>query len=328
MKLRDAFVDWQNALRYEQGVTPKSLGSYRPRLRAFLEWLEANVAHAPTPSDLTTPLLRRYAYSLSEKGNRPRTVRAHFDALRSFCRFLIEAGVLTENPTATIKLPKMDAAIRREVRDSEVAAMFEACERLRTLRQCAMARAVLSVCCYGGLRRDEICSLLVEDVSVEEQSVLIRSGKGRKSRKVFLCKDGIEALQNWLSTREKNTKTDYLFTVDIGRRLHYRGLAALLGSIKAAAGMRGEQDLTPHCLRHWAATNLLRNGATLRDVQAFLGHSNAVITARYLHADEERLRTISEWTALRSNPVELSPGSRSRNPSRQEKRGRPRRIVP
>jgi site-specific recombinase XerD len=326
MRLRDALADYLNALRYEQGLSPNTVDTYRPRLRAFFDWLAENGCPDPTPGDFTTAACRRYVYHLCGRENRPRTVRACFDALRSFARFLTDAGALTENPTTTIALPKLDAAIRREVTDAEVAALFDACDRQRTLRLVALSRAVLAVMAYGGLRRDEVCNLHVDDVNLTDGSVLVRSGKGRKSRKVFLCADGVDALRGWLSQREKATRHDYLFSVDVRRRLHHRGLAALMETLKAAARMRDQRTLTPHCLRHWAATNALRNGMNLRDVQAHLGHSSVTVTANYLHANEERLRSVSELTAMRTQkPQEES--NVIRLPQHEAERPRLRRIA-
>ena len=91
----------------------------------------------------------------------------------------------------------------------------------------------------------------------------------------------------------------YLFAIDRQRRLCFRGLHTLVEDIKAIAGFAGRENIKPHSLRHWRATDLMRAGADLRSVQAFLGHTQLTTTAIYLHTDEEQLRNISELTALR-----------------------------
>ena len=323
-KLNDCITDYLAFLRHEQGAAPTTCKSYASRLNTFLRWT-VNEAGYPTPTldDFTLPLLRRFLYARSNKGDRPRTIRGWFNALRGLGTFLVNNGALTENPAAKVQLPKMDAATRLLVNDAEVSAMFDACERQRTPRLTALSRAVLSVLCYGAMRRSELCDLHVDDVDLADKSLLIRSGKGRKSRRVFVCADAVDALREWLACRETDCKSDYLFMYDRNRRLHHVGIAALIETLKASAGQRDNDAIKPHGLRHWAATNLLRNGANLRDVQAFLGHSDLLTTSRYLHSSEEQLRSIAELTALRPPQSKQKPATNQQE-ARQK---RPRRIA-
>lgn len=326
MTLYDASRDYLNFLRHEQGASKTTHTTYQNRLNNFLRWLEANGYPNAALDAFTLPTLRRYQYHLSGKGDRPRTLRGCFNALRGFGKFLVNVGALPENPAANVILPKLDAARRLIVTDADVAALLEACERQRTQHQIALSRAVLSVLCYGGLRRAEVYNLRVEDVNLPEKSLLIRSGKGSKSRKIFICTEAITALSEWLAVRPK-CQHDWLFAYDRHRRIHDEGIATLLETVKATAGLRNNEAIKPHSLRHWCATNLLRNGANLRDVQAFLGHSDLTTTARYLHSSEEQLRDISELTALRSRPNTQDVDNIIRLPQREQEHRRFRRLA-
>ncbi len=66
----------------------------------------------------------------------------------------------------------------------------------------AFARAVFAVLIFGGLRRREVCDLHKSDVATDTKSILIRSGKGGKSRKVYLCDKAVAALKEWLALRD------------------------------------------------------------------------------------------------------------------------------
>lgn len=300
--LTHAIREYAGYLEHEKGSAKTTIKCFINRLNAFARWMQTNGYPTPKTDDLSVAVCRKYLYFLSKKGDRPRTVRGCFDALRSFCAYQVSTGVLVENVAAGVKPPKLDAAQRLLVTDADVAALFEACERQRSQRQVALSRAVLSLLCYAALRRMELCDLLVSDVDLIDKAILVRSGKGNKSRKVFINKQGIEALREWLAVREKHTKHDYLFSVDPNRRLHFVGLSHLLQTLAATAGMRGNQACKPHSLRHWALTNLLRNGANIKDVQTFAGHSDIQTTSRYLHSSEEQLRGIAELTALKPQP--------------------------
>ncbi len=308
MLFTDAAADYLNAIRHERGLSKVTAKHYASWLHHFTDWLSANGYPTPDLYEVfTVATLRRYQYTRAKTGIRPRTMLSTFAALRGLGEFLVQNGLLETNPVKALTMPKKDAAIRLTVTDAEVEALFAACDRMPTPRQVALSRAVLSVLAYGALRRDEACNLHVEDVNLSEKSLLVRSGKGSKSRRIFVCQDAVNALREWLAVREKDSKHSYLFSIDKNRRLHHIGIAHLIEALKAAADLRGNEAIKPHGLRHWAATNLLRNGANIKDVQLFLGHSELVTTARYLHSSEEQLRDIGVLTALRTKRTQEPP---------------------
>jgi integrase/recombinase XerD len=303
MRLDDCIKEYLVYGEVEKGLAETTLTNYQAWLHHYTDWLRANGYPDPDLCAFATPILRRYQYAKSKEGVRPRTILSAFHPLRGLGVYLVAQGYLTTNPVSALQMPKKDAAIRLTVTDQEVAALFQACDRQRTNRQIALSRAVLSSLCHGGLRREEACCLQVTDLDVSQKSLLVRSGKGNKSRKLYICQEGVSAMQEWLAVREQDCAHPYLFAVDRARRLHHTGIASLIETIKATAGLRGNEAVKPHSLRHWCATNLLRNGANIRDIQQFLGHADLATTARYLHSNEEQLKDISELTALKSPPL-------------------------
>lgn len=307
MLLSEAVEDYLQYARHEKGLTQMTLLHYKTGLNAFLRWCGSNGYPTPSLADLTTPLLRRYMYSLGARNLRPRSVHTAFHPIRSLCVFLLDQGGIQTNPAEGIKLPKKDAARRETVSDEEIRRLMEACERQRTPRQISLARAVLGVLVFGGLRRAEVCDLEKDDVDVVAGSILVRSGKGNKSRKIYVCEDCVNGLREWLAVREKDCRHDYLFALDRNRRVHYDGIASLLETVKSTAGMRDHENIKPHSLRHACATRLLRNGASIKDISVFLGHAQLATTAIYLHSDEQQLRDIAALGALK--PPKPAPSS-------------------
>jgi integrase/recombinase XerC len=78
-----------------------------------------------------------------------------------------------------------------------------------------------------------------------------------------------------------------LFLGARGGRLDQRAVRTLVHRVTTAAGVT---DLSPHGLRHSAATHLLEGGADLRSVQELLGHASMATTQLYTHVSAERLR--------------------------------------
>ena len=205
MLLKDTISDYLLFIKHEQNVTRSTYAGYASWLRNFLRWLADQGIEDPSLDSFSTPILRKFLYHLSEKGYRPRTIRGVFHPLRGLGEYLLKEGMIAVNPVKAIRMPKLDAAIRLTVTKEQVSALLDACSRIYPKRRSALAKSLLCVLLYGGLRREELCNLKVSDFDSGSGSVLVRSGKGRKSRRVYLCDDGIEAVKAWLEHREKDS---------------------------------------------------------------------------------------------------------------------------
>ena len=300
--LNDCINDYLNHLRHEQGAALTTFKGYQSWLHNLQRWMSENGYSAPELDAFNTSVLRRYLYHLSGRGPRPRTIRGAFHAVRGLGRFLTDAGALKENPTRPLTMPKLDAAQRLTVTDEELSAVLAACDRIADARRSAMAKAILSAFVFAGLRRQECLDLRLADVNFTEKSLLVRSGKGSKSRKIFVCAEAVETLREWIAVRPDPCKTDYLFAFDRARRISCAGLQTLIEEVKAIAGYRDAPHILPHSIRHRAATRLLQNGANLKDIQTFLGHSSLQVTSVYLHSNEEQAKSLADLTALRPQP--------------------------
>ena len=141
-------------------------------------------------------------------------------------------------------------------------------------------RALLALlympCC---LRIAEALALKVRDVNLAEGTVRVWRGKGARDRTVYLDDATREHLRTWLEVRPQGGET-LLCTLKGGAldASYARHLLARLGE-KLNLGWR----LHPHTLRHSGASELLRRGFSLADVQRVLGHANAATTSIYLH---------------------------------------------
>ena len=309
MTLFDLINDFLLYVLHERRLSKNTHKAYQSQLRYFLHWLEDNGYPAPTADCLNLPVLRRFLYYLSGKSLRPRTILSYFDPMSSFCVYLIENGLLKENPVKSLTLPKKDAAKRLTVSNEEVAGLLVAVERDRNPRRVALNRAVLNVLIFGGLRRAEVCDLYLTDIDFANKALLVRSGKGGKSRTVYLPDSAVAAIREYLTFRPKDCLHSYLFAIDRQRRMWHHGLQALLEDVKTTAGYAGRENIKPHSLRHWRATDLMRAGADLKSVSAFLGHSQLQTTSIYLHTSEEQCRSISELTTAERQGETASNGS-------------------
>ena len=149
-------------------------------------------------------------------------------------------------------------------------------------------RAVLEMLYATGVRVSELCGLDRADVDAARRIVRV-FGKGGKDRSVPYGVPAQHALDAWLRVRPVLARagSDALFVGVRGGRLQATVVRRVVGAAARAAGL---PHVSPHDLRHSAATHLLDGGADLRAVQDLLGHASLSSTQIYTHVSTERLR--------------------------------------
>jgi len=157
-------------------------------------------------------------------------------------------------------------------------------------------RAILEVMHRGGLRISEIINLRRRDIRWDICALEVRGGKGGKDRTVPLDNTALAWLRAWDAQRPRG-KT--FFTTLKGGILSARYLQQLVKRLACKAGIEDPNRVTPHVFRHTCATELLDEGFTIREVQAFLGHAWLNTTSIYLHVRPE---TLMAKTRARLNP--------------------------
>jgi site-specific recombinase XerD len=295
--LESVIRDYLLYMQHERSASPATLRSYRYSLQRFVQWLAANGHPRPKIADITASTARHYLYYLNEQGLRPRTRLRLWAPLRALFQMLVQRELIEYSPLEKIALPKKDPAVRLLVSDEELMKVLTAAGQFRAPWRAARDQAILAVLIYTGVRRSEALDLRVGDVDFKRNTLFVAHGKGNKARTVPLCREVREYVQRWLELRPP-AEHDWLFSYGPGRKLSSAGLTQLLEHAKALAGYAGAPNIKPHSIRHRTATRLLQNGADLRSVQAWLGHSHLATTAIYLHCDDKRLQSIAHLASV------------------------------
>jgi len=157
-------------------------------------------------------------------------------------------------------------------------------DNLKTLRD----KAILELLFSTGLRVSELCSL-PRDLNWRSPEISVR-GKGGKVRLVFVSDTAREAVKKYLAARKDMEEP--LFLSNKNTALTRRSVERIVKFYAIKAGI--SKNVVPHSLRHLFATDLLRNGADLRSVQALLGHANIMTTQIYTHVTDKHLREIHQ----------------------------------
>jgi len=210
------------------------------------------------------------------------TRRQRFSQIRTFCRWLVKSGVLQQDPTARMKTPRQPRPVPRAYSPTVVARLLEVCPDSRAHLIC-----LLEV--QEGLRACEVARLEVGDIDFPERLMLVR-GKGGKERILPLSDETWDALDAYLAEHPANAGplVRSYNKPDAGICAAY--VVHMMGRWLREAGVAHGGG---HGLRHTMATQLLRSGADVRDVQTALGHATLTSTQVYLpFSDARRLRTV------------------------------------
>jgi integrase/recombinase XerD len=277
----------------EKGLSDNSLAAYRRDLTAFAGWLSVRRPEITLLAVCRADLLA-YVESRSEAGIKPRSAARALSALRSFYQMQTRDGLITENPTLRVDLPKIGRALPKSLTEQDVNALLEApaIEQPQGQRD----RTMLELMYATGLRVSELVSLTLSEVNLRQGVVRVR-GKGGKERLVPVGEIALSWLEKYLVEARPElligkAPTDVLFPSNRARAMTRQTFWHLIKKHALTAGI--SQDLSPHTLRHAFATHLINHGADLRVVQLLLGHSDLSTTQIYTHVAKERLKSLHE----------------------------------
>jgi integrase/recombinase XerC len=295
MTMEEQLERYMAHLRVEKDASPYTLRNYAQEIGQFFQFLKDQ--GVLSWDDVDRQVLRRYLLWLRTEGYVEASMARKLSELRSFCRYLLQEGLLDRNPVDTVSSPKVPKRLPRYLKHKEVEALLQAPDLSTALGQ--RDRAILELLYAAGVRLSELVSLNLGDLSLDTGQMVVW-GKGGKERLVLLGKPAMQALRAYL--RDGRTKlrgkkiTDALFLNRFGGRLSRRSIGLILDKYSKLAGLW--RKVTPHLLRHTFATHMLEGGANLRVVQELLGHAQPTTTEIYTHVTPGRLREVY----LKSHP--------------------------
>jgi site-specific recombinase XerD len=278
--------------RVERRLAPLTCSAYERDVRAcqaFLAgegigaWDEVRPAH-----------LRAFLSAEARRRPAPATQARTVAALKGFFRFLLENEAIDRNPGAVLRTPKKREALPDVLDRAELERLLAAVERDDVWERHFPGRRerdrlLLALFAYAGLRRSELLGLDWDDVELGRRLLRVRRAKGGRQRVVPLHPALIPLFVDYLAVRSPLTEPA-LFVGVHGRRLSVTIMATTFRRYARAAGVSERKRVTPHTLRHVFASELLRAGANLRQIQELLGHKHLDSTQRYTRVTAHELR--------------------------------------
>lgn len=295
--LKEEIQQFITYLSVEKGFSDNTLDAYRndlTQLAAFIEE-EANKSKT-TPSWIAFDRqgMLNYQLSLKERNYAATTLARKVAAAKSFFKFMLLEGKITENPTDNVASPNVGRLLPKPISISEVRRLLDQPAKSST-PEAKRDRAMLELLYASGMRVSELISLNVSDIDID--GGFIRCfGKGNKERVIPIHDKAARIVDEYIKkARPRLLRRDTeqaMFLNRRGDRLTRQGFWQILKGYARAAEL--DEEITPHTLRHSFATHMLNGGADLRSVQELLGHANISTTQVYTHLTSEHVRKTYE----------------------------------
>ncbi len=292
-----ALLTFVEHLEVERNVSRLTIRNYSHYLRRFIEWF-LNEGYKDL-TELDQDVVRSYRVYLSryvdELGRTlsKRTQSYYAIALRSLLKFMVKNDAPVMHPEK-IDLPKAESKQMEFLNIERVERLLN--QPLLSAKSGLRDKAILEVLFSTGLRVSELVGLNRDQIDLQKREFGV-IGKGRRPRVVFLSERAVYWLEKYMNSRVDNWdpvfirysgKQTELLADGEEMRLTARSVQRLVDTCCRKAKL--PIKISPHGMRHSFATDLLSNGASLRDVQEMLGHKNIATTQIYTHVTRPDLK--------------------------------------
>lgn len=275
----DQVRDFLDVLHVERGLARATIDAYRRDLNQYLGFLDGRQADPG--------LVEGFVAALGARGLSAPSVARKVAAVRQFHRH-IAAETGEADPTTLVSTPKRPSPLPKALPVEQVIALIEAPDPGTAAGR--RDRAILEVLYASAARVSEVVGLDELDLDLDEGTVLL-TGKGDKQRVVPIGRAARDAVALWLRDRagiRSARSGSALFLSLRGRRLTRQSVWSIVEAAAVRAGLDPE-SVSPHVIRHSAATHMVEGGADLRSVQEMLGHATIATTQVYTRVSPHHL---------------------------------------
>lgn len=294
MTLTESCTNFLAHCRVSRNLSPHTLRAYG----IDLSELQAVLGAATPIEDIGRNEIRKFlTFLMDERKLNGTSVKRRMACVKAMFRWLEREEVLETNPFhrmhLALRLPKrLPRALVRE----DISRLLAAAKRADLAATPSaflglLDRMVIELLFTTGMRIGELTAIRVHDVAVDEGRIRIM-GKGSRERQVFLVDEAMKGVvRRYLTLRAAAvaaTAGDHFLVNSRGSPATPTFIRKRLAKLAETAGVT--RKVTPHMLRHTAATQLIEAGVDIRYVQKLLGHHSLTTTELYTQVSDKALR--------------------------------------
>ena len=268
---RSAFVDDLKA----KGRAESTVIAYAKDIEQLLNFLSKE--GLSSLEDAQTEILEKYKQNLQDNNYTPKSVSRKINSTRTFFKYLLETGVIKDNPSEKLAHPKFKTKPPRVLTEMEYRALRD------VSRVDVRLYSIVEILLQTGVRIGELAALTLDDVRKSKNGKIdflyIKAAGSHPARKVPLNKSAKKALDEYLQVRPE-TEDDTIFITKNGRPLLVRNIRTAIDKAFEKAGIKNAKV---NDLRNTFIAHHLANGVSLVTVSKLVGHKRLSTTEKYLN---------------------------------------------
>ncbi len=291
--------DYINYLKIKK-YSVRTQESYFQENKKFILFLEEHYPRLKNIAQITKDIILDYSnYITCYKDNKGKllsgkTIKLKLIAVKQFFKYLAKSDYILKDPTVTIEIPRDERSLPRNVPTEKEVMMI--LESIKTDTPIGLRnKAIMELFYSCGIRTSELCNLKIHDVDLKEMTVIIKHGKGDKTRVLPLGQYCVEYIRLYLERARKfmlrgKTKDEgYLFLSQRGNPFSRDTInACVIRSV--LRNVKLNKKITCYSMRHAVATHLIKNKVDIRYVSELLGHKSINTTQKYCHLEISDLK--------------------------------------
>ncbi len=270
------------------GESNYTLKTKRALLTRFIEWAATQGVFSIRDLDmLVLEEYRRYLNKYRKRNGQPLDISTQYARLLAVTKFIKTMDYYDVIDGAFAKKFRLPRIPRRLPKDIPTAGDVEKVlsQSLIMGRLGVRNRAIIEVFYATGIRRIELVNLNLKDIDFDRQILTVREGKHKNDRNVPIARRALDWIERYLKDLRPRLATlasgEALFLTQAGQRMKPHKVTDMVTKCVNRSGIDNKGSC--HLLRHLTATEMLRHGADIREVQEMLGHSDISSTQIYAH---------------------------------------------
>jgi len=291
--MKQEISDFLSHISTERGLSPKTVAAYDYDLTKFSEFADSDLGKEWNFGDIDQYAIRTYMQFLADRGYKKRNSEVSRNrklaTIKSFFKYLTNEGKVKTNPASQVKMPKIQTKEPSYLTEQEYKRLLRTVKKTATRYFKTRDIAIITVLLGMGLRLSELTELNVGSVNFDDGVIKV-ARKGNHER-ILPANDSVMiTIKRYLKDRRNISSSSPLFLSKRNRRIDNTSIWYLVKKYLKQAQIEKDK-LSPHTLRHTFATTLLRQGENILTIKELLSHRNLRTTERYLHINNEDLKS-------------------------------------
>lgn len=240
--------------------------------------------------NITTKEMRKHFAFLMDEGLKKTSVAIHFRVLQAFFNWLVREKYLHKSPLSDIQEPKTPNKFPKVIEKDQAEKLIDTARNWRRTWAGYRNFTIIVTFLDTGLRLNELINAKLGNLDLENRSIKVH-GKGSKDRRVFFGKNNYKCLRHWVKMRSDVDKIldDTIFISQKGDKLKKRHVQRFITRIQEQADL-GDVQVSPHVLRHTAATLAVQNGLDIFSLKRQFGWEQMETALKYVHMSDRALQ--------------------------------------